>query len=106
MITKSGREIEADAVVIGAGVNADVMLARGAGLELGESGGIRVDAQLQTADRRGVRGRGRRRVRERRPRRRRIRVEHWDVAFNQGKTVAQNMLGAASRLRRRALLLL
>ena len=24
---------------------------------------------------------------------RRIRVEHWDVAFNQGKTVALNMLG-------------
>ena len=24
---------------------------------------------------------------------RRIRVEHWDVAFNHGKTVAQNMLG-------------
>ena len=27
---------------------------------------------------------------------RRIRVEHWDVAFNQGKTVALNMLGPAT----------
>jgi hypothetical protein len=27
---------------------------------------------------------------------RRIRVEHWDVAFNQGKTVALNMLGKAA----------
>ena len=45
MITKAGRELEADAVVIGAGVRPDVMLARGAGLELGETGGVRVDAQ-------------------------------------------------------------
>ncbi len=96
VVTKSGREIEADAVVIGAGVGADVMLARGAGLELGESGGIRVDAQLQTgtpgvfaagdaAEYESVVHGGRR-----------IRVEHWDVAFNQGKAVAQNMLGAAA----------
>jgi len=96
VVTKSGREIEADAVVIGAGVGADVMLARGAGLELGESGGIRVDAQLQTgtpgvfaagdaAEYESVVHGGRR-----------IRVEHWDVAFNQGKTVAQNMLGAGA----------
>lgn len=96
VLTRSGREIEADAVVIGAGVGADVMLARGAGLELGETGGIRVDAQLQTgtpgvfaagdaAEYESVVHGGRR-----------IRVEHWDVAFNQGKTVAQNMLGAAA----------
>lgn len=96
VVTKSGREIEADAVVIGAGVGADVMLARGAGLELGESGGIRVDVQLQTgtpgvfaagdaAEYESVVHGGRR-----------IRVEHWDVAFNQGKTVAQNMLGAGA----------
>ncbi len=96
VVTRSGREIEADAVVIGAGVGADVMLARGAGLELGETGGIRVDAQLQTgtpgvfaagdaAEYESVVHGGRR-----------IRVEHWDVAFNQGKTVAQNMLGAAA----------
>jgi 3-phenylpropionate/trans-cinnamate dioxygenase ferredoxin reductase subunit len=96
VVTKAGREIEADAVIIGAGVNADVMLARSAGLELGESGGIRVDAQLQTgtdgvfaagdaAEYESVIHGGRR-----------IRVEHWDVAFNQGKTAAQNMLGAAA----------
>ncbi len=96
VITKAGREIEAEAVIIGAGVNADVMLARGAGLELGESGGIRVNTHLQTgtagvfaagdaAEYESVIHGGRR-----------IRVEHWDVAFNQGRTVAQNMLGAAA----------
>jgi 3-phenylpropionate/trans-cinnamate dioxygenase ferredoxin reductase component len=93
VITKSGRTIEADAVVIGAGVGPDVMLARRAGLELGESGGIRVDTRLQTATP-GVFAAGD--VAEYESvvhGRRRIRVEHWDVAFNHGKTVAQNMLG-------------
>jgi 3-phenylpropionate/trans-cinnamate dioxygenase ferredoxin reductase component len=95
VVTESGRELEADAVVIGVGVNPDVMLARGAGLELGERGGIVVDSQLQTgtpgvfaagdvAEYESVIHGGRR-----------IRVEHWDVAFGHGKTVALNMLGKA-----------
>ena len=93
VVTKNGREIAADAVVIGAGVNPDVMLARSAGLELGESGGVRVDTRLESgtpgvyaagdmAEYESVVHGGRR-----------IRVEHWDVAFNHGKTVALNMLG-------------
>ena len=93
VVTKAGHRIEADAVVIGVGVGADVMLARGAGLELGESGGIKVDTRLRTAvdgvyaagdaaEYESVIHGGRR-----------IRVEHWDVAFNHGKIAAQNMLG-------------
>ncbi len=93
VITKSGLELDADSVVIGAGVLPDVTLARGAGLELGDRGGVRVDARLQTkvtgvfaagdiAEYDSV-------IHGGRP----LRVEHWDVAFNQGKTVALNMLG-------------
>src|SRR5206468_7884622 len=84
VFTKSGRAIPADAVVIGAGVNPDTMLARGAGLELGHTGGIRVDSHLESAvpgvyaagdvaEYESVIHGGRR-----------IRVEHWDVAFNHG----------------------
>jgi 3-phenylpropionate/trans-cinnamate dioxygenase ferredoxin reductase subunit len=91
--TKGGHELEADAVVMGTGAMPDVMLARAAGLELGESGGIKVDAHLQTsvpgiyaagdvAEYESVVHGGRR-----------MRIEHWDVAFNQGKTAALNMLG-------------
>jgi 3-phenylpropionate/trans-cinnamate dioxygenase ferredoxin reductase subunit len=93
VITQSGRELEADAVVVGTGVMPDVMLARSAGLELGETGGIRANRQLQTSapgvfaagdavEYESVVHDGRR-----------LRVEHWDVAFNQGKTAALNMLG-------------
>ncbi len=93
VVTKSGREISADAVVIGAGVNPDIMLARSAGLDLGDTGGIRVDSHLESstpgvyaagdvAEYESVVHGGRR-----------IRVEHWDVAFNHGKTAALNMLG-------------
>ncbi|HET9104984.1 MAG TPA: FAD-dependent oxidoreductase [Solirubrobacteraceae bacterium] len=93
VVTKSGRRIEADAVVIGAGVGADVMLARSAGLELGATGGIKVDSRLQTAVA-GVYAAGDAAEYESVIHGgRHIRVEHWDVAFHHGKTVAQNMLG-------------
>ncbi|MGH2874585.1 MAG: NAD(P)/FAD-dependent oxidoreductase [Solirubrobacteraceae bacterium] len=93
VVTRSGRRIPADAVVIGAGVTPDVTLARAAGLEIGDSGGVRVDTRLQ-ASAPGVYAAGdiaeyESVVHDRR----RIRVEHWDVAFNHGKAVAQQMLG-------------
>jgi 3-phenylpropionate/trans-cinnamate dioxygenase ferredoxin reductase subunit len=90
---RSGLELEADAVVIGAGATPDVMLARSAGLTLGASGGVSVDAQLQTSAP-GIYAAGdvaeyQSVIHDGRP----IRIEHWDVAFNQGKVAAQNMLG-------------
>jgi 3-phenylpropionate/trans-cinnamate dioxygenase ferredoxin reductase subunit len=92
VITKNGLELDADAVVIGAGVVPDVMLARSAGLELGESGGVMADSNLQTpVD--GVYVAGDIAEYDSVIHGRRLRVEHWDVAFNQGKTAALNMLG-------------
>ncbi len=93
VVTRAGHRLEADAVVIGAGVRPDVMLARSAGLELGESGGIRLSARLETATP-GVFAAGD--VAEYESvihGGRRIRVEHWDVALHQGRAVALNMLG-------------
>jgi 3-phenylpropionate/trans-cinnamate dioxygenase ferredoxin reductase subunit len=94
VVTKSGRTLEADAVIIGVGAMPDVMLARSAGLELAEGGGVKVDTRLaasapgiyaagDTAEYESVVHDGRR-----------IRVEHWDVALTQGTAVARNMLGA------------
>ncbi len=105
VITESGRELEADAVVIGAGVSPDVTLARNAGLELGESGGVRVDSRLQTQVP-GLFAGGDIAAYDSVIHGRPIRVEHWDVAFNHGKTAALNMLGRQPAPRCRSLLLL
>jgi 3-phenylpropionate/trans-cinnamate dioxygenase ferredoxin reductase subunit len=92
VITKNGLELDADAVVIGAGVNPDVTIARGAGLELGESGGVIADSTLRTSAP-DVYVAGDIAEYDSVIHGRRLRVEHWDVAFNQGKTAALNMLG-------------
>jgi 3-phenylpropionate/trans-cinnamate dioxygenase ferredoxin reductase subunit len=92
VVTEKGLELEADAVVVGAGVAPDVMLARSAGLELAEQGGVAVSETLET-DVPGVYAAGDIAAYESVIHRRRIRIEHWDVAFNHGKTTALNMLG-------------
>src|SRR3954451_17292012 len=93
VLTKGGRTFECEAVVCGVGAQPDVMLARRAGLALGELGGVRCDSRLRTsADRvfaagdiceydSVVHGRV-------------MRIEHEEVAAAQGATAARNMLGA------------
>ncbi len=92
VVTARAGEIEADAVVIGAGAVPDTTLARGAGLSIGESGGVEVDSRLQTSVP-GIYVAGDIADYESVIHGRRLRIEHWDVAFNQGKTAALNMLG-------------
>jgi 3-phenylpropionate/trans-cinnamate dioxygenase ferredoxin reductase subunit len=92
VVTRNGLELEAQAVVIGAGVVPDVQLAKKAGLEIGESGGVRCSSRLQsTAE--GVFAAGDICEYDSPVHDRYLRVEHWDVAFNQGRTAALNMLG-------------
>jgi len=92
VLTRGGLELSADAVVIGAGVTPEVQLAERAGLKVGERGGVTCSSRLETpaegvfaagdiADYDSVLHGG--------P----VRIEHWDVAFNHGKTAALNMLG-------------
>ena len=93
VVTARGRRLPADAVIIGAGVMPDVSVAKRAGLALGPTGGVLVDECLRAsvpgvfaagdiceyAD--PLRGRQLRRV------------EHWDVAIQQGRTAARGMVG-------------
>jgi NADPH-dependent 2,4-dienoyl-CoA reductase/sulfur reductase-like enzyme/rhodanese-related sulfurtransferase len=48
--TRSGTVYSADLVILALGVRPDVVLAKSAGLEIGERGGIRVDEQMRTSD--------------------------------------------------------
>jgi 3-phenylpropionate/trans-cinnamate dioxygenase ferredoxin reductase subunit len=92
VVTKGGAEFDADLVVIGVGVTPDVTLARGAGLELGEAGGVKTSARLE-ASHPDVYAAGDIAEYDSVVHGRPLRIEHWDVAFNQGKTAALNMLG-------------
>jgi 3-phenylpropionate/trans-cinnamate dioxygenase ferredoxin reductase subunit len=92
VVSTGGLELECDAVVVGVGVMPDVMLARGAGLEIGERGGVLCSSGLETSAP-GIYAAGDMceydSVLHGRP----LRVEHWDLAFNHGRTAALNMLG-------------
>jgi 3-phenylpropionate/trans-cinnamate dioxygenase ferredoxin reductase subunit len=93
VVTRGGLELAADAVVIGAGVTPDVQLAERAGLQIGERGGVTCSSRLESSTagvfaagdiceyESVVHGGAL------------MRIEHWDVAFNHGKTAALNMLG-------------
>jgi 3-phenylpropionate/trans-cinnamate dioxygenase ferredoxin reductase component len=93
VVTRRGLELAADAVVIGAGVTPDIGLAQRAGLQIGERGGVVCSSRLEGSvagvfaagdicEYESVIHGGAS-----------LRIEHWDVAFNQGKTAALNMLG-------------
>jgi 3-phenylpropionate/trans-cinnamate dioxygenase ferredoxin reductase subunit len=94
VVTRSGRRLPADAVVVGAGVVPDAALARSAGLEIGATGGVRTDAALRTSvphvfaagdvcEYASALHDGEH-----------VRVEHWDAALAQGATAAAGLLGA------------
>lgn len=91
VLTKSGRAIECDAVVVGAGVRPDAMLAQRAGLEVDD--GIVCDSKLCSSVA-GIYAAGDCCSYESVVHGRRLRVEHWDVAMQQGMHAARNMLGA------------
>ncbi len=92
VLTKGGLELDCDFVVIGAGVMPDVMLARTAGLDLGESGGVRCSSRLESSAP-GLYAAGDMCEYASEVHGRPIRAEHVDVAAEQGKTAALNMLG-------------
>ena len=92
VVTKAGLELECDFVVVGTGVTPDVTLARSAGLELGEAGGVRCSSGLESSVP-GIFAAGDICEYDSPVHGRPMRIEHWDVAFNHGKTAALNMLG-------------
>jgi 3-phenylpropionate/trans-cinnamate dioxygenase ferredoxin reductase component len=92
VVTASGRTLDADLVVIGAGAHPDVMLARAAGLELGETGGVKCSATLETSAP-GIWCAGDPCEYDSVVHGRRLRVEHFEHAAAQGRYAAAAMTG-------------
>jgi 3-phenylpropionate/trans-cinnamate dioxygenase ferredoxin reductase subunit len=92
VITTGGRVVHADAVVAGVGATPDAMLARRAGLEIGELGGVVASAALETSTP-GIYAAGDICEYDSVVHGRRVRIEHEDVAARQGSTAARSMLG-------------
>ena len=93
VVTESGKTVEGDCVVVGAGVKPDVMLAERAGLEV--DNGITCDQTLQSSVE-GIYAAGDVCSYDSVVHGRRLRIEHWDVAMQQGQYVAGAMLGDSS----------
>jgi 3-phenylpropionate/trans-cinnamate dioxygenase ferredoxin reductase subunit len=93
VVCADGRRVEADLVVVGVGATPDVMLARKAGLELGETGGVACDSALRTSAE-GIFAAGDMCEYDSVIHGRRLRIEHEEVAAAQGRHVARAMLGA------------
>jgi 3-phenylpropionate/trans-cinnamate dioxygenase ferredoxin reductase subunit len=91
VVTESGRRIDCDVVVVGAGVKPDVMLAEKAGLKV--DNGITCDSKLQTSVE-GIYAAGDVCSYDSVVHGRRLRVEHWDVAMQQGQAAGANLAGA------------
>jgi len=92
VVTESGKTLDADLVVIGAGAHPDVMLARAAGLELGETGGVKCSSSLATSAP-GIWCAGDPCEYDSVVHGRRLRVEHFEHAAAQGRYVASAMTG-------------
>jgi 3-phenylpropionate/trans-cinnamate dioxygenase ferredoxin reductase subunit len=90
VVTKSGLRLECDVVVIGAGVHPDTTLAEKAGLEV--DNGIVCDSKLQTSVE-GIYAAGDCCNYDSVVHGSRLRVEHWDVAMQQGMAAGANLLG-------------
>jgi 3-phenylpropionate/trans-cinnamate dioxygenase ferredoxin reductase subunit len=92
VVTTGGLELPADAVVVGAGVAPDIALAKRAGLQIGERGGVLCSSRLESSVP-GIYAAGDIAEYDSAMHDGHVRIEHWDVAFNHGKTAALNMLG-------------
>ena len=91
VVTSDGTTVEGDMVVVGAGVKPDVMLAQRAGLEVDD--GIVCDEKLESSVP-GIFAAGDVCSWQSVVHGRRLRVEHWDVALQQGRHAARAMMGS------------
>jgi 3-phenylpropionate/trans-cinnamate dioxygenase ferredoxin reductase subunit len=90
-VAESGKKIESEMVIVGAGVVPEVPLGRSLGIASAD--GIVVNEFLETALA-GIYAAGDNTFFHYKALGRSMRFEHWDNALNQGKTAGRNMAGA------------
>ena len=90
VVTNSGEDIEADVVVVGVGIAPNTELAAAAGLNV--DNGVVVNEYLEAAD--GIYAAGDVARYHSPTLGRHLRVEHYDVALQHGRTAGANMAGA------------
>ncbi|MFN8201321.1 MAG: FAD-dependent oxidoreductase [Solirubrobacteraceae bacterium] len=93
VLTSAGRSLPAQMVVVAAGAVPDVMVAKGAGLEIGPLGGVRCDAALRVLGVPDLWAAGDMCEWESVLHGGPARVEHWEVACAHGRTAAAGMCG-------------
>lgn len=91
VITKSGKDLPADIVIIGVGVAPDIEFLKNSGLEL--NNGVVVNEYLESVNRPGIFAAGDMANYYDPIFEKNRRVEHWDHARRQGGLAAKNMLG-------------
>jgi NAD(P)H-nitrite reductase large subunit/pterin-4a-carbinolamine dehydratase len=91
MITRNGKRIVADLLLVGAGIAPETGLADAAGLRVGN--GVIVNEYLQTTSP-DIYAAGDNAFFPYHALGKSMRVEHWDNAINQGKAAGRNMAGA------------
>ena len=89
--TQRGKRLDCDTIVVGVGIEPDILLATGAGLSVGN--GIEVDERLESTVS-GIYAAGDNASFPYQALGKRMRVEHWDNAVSQGKAAGRNMAGA------------
>jgi 3-phenylpropionate/trans-cinnamate dioxygenase ferredoxin reductase subunit len=92
VVSKAGLQLEAGCVVLGTGVAPDVMVARAAGLDLGDGGGVLCSSGLGTSAP-GIFAAGDVAEYASELHGAPAKVEHYEAALAQGRTAALNMLG-------------
>ena len=88
----NGKELDADMVLLSIGVRPTLQLAKDAGLEIGEAGGLLVNAQLQTSDP-DIFAAGDMVEIEHRVNGKKVRIPLAGPANRQGRIAAENALG-------------
>jgi len=88
----NGNELAADMILLSIGVRPTLQLAKDAGLELGEAGGLLVNAQLQTSDN-DIYGAGDMVEIEHRVNGKKVRIPLAGPANRQGRIAAENAMG-------------